>query len=286
MTRSMEDIETGHGDMIHDAQTNYYGKILATSSSDRTVRLFSIDEDNKQSLVKELRGHSGPVWEVAWAHPRFGNMLASCSYDSKVILWKETENRDWVKLYEHTHHKGSVNSISFAPQEFGLVLACGSSDGSISVLSSQGGGVWSTSTITKAHSIGVNSVTWCPYITDSKSYPMRICSGGCDKLIKIWRFNEDASAWDLESTLDKHTDWVRDVSFTSVASDSVVLASGGQDKNVYLWRFNVETAEWGPAQALKQGGFSQVIWRLSWSTTSNYLAVSLGTTRSASGKKG
>lgn len=28
--------------------------------------------------------HEGPVWQVAWAHPKFGNILASCSYDRKV----------------------------------------------------------------------------------------------------------------------------------------------------------------------------------------------------------
>jgi len=33
--------------------------------------------------------HSGPVWQVAWAHPKFGHILASRSYDGKVIIWKE-----------------------------------------------------------------------------------------------------------------------------------------------------------------------------------------------------
>ena len=28
--------------------------------------------------------HEGPVWQVAWAHPKFGSILASCSYDRKV----------------------------------------------------------------------------------------------------------------------------------------------------------------------------------------------------------
>jgi len=28
--------------------------------------------------------HEGPVWQVAWAHPKYGSILASCSYDRKV----------------------------------------------------------------------------------------------------------------------------------------------------------------------------------------------------------
>jgi len=49
-----------------------------------------VTEDDQHTLVKELRGHEGPVWMVSWVHPMFGSMLASCSHDKKVIIWKET----------------------------------------------------------------------------------------------------------------------------------------------------------------------------------------------------
>ena len=32
-------METQHGDMVHDAQLDYYGKKLATCSSDRTIKV-------------------------------------------------------------------------------------------------------------------------------------------------------------------------------------------------------------------------------------------------------
>ena len=53
-------------------------------------RIFNVTEDDQHTLVKELRGHEGPVWMVSWVHPMFGSMLASCSHDKKVIIWKET----------------------------------------------------------------------------------------------------------------------------------------------------------------------------------------------------
>ena len=62
-------VDTGHEDMIHDAQMDFYGTRLATCSSDRSVKLFDV-RDGSQSLAAELRGHEGPVWQVAWAHPR------------------------------------------------------------------------------------------------------------------------------------------------------------------------------------------------------------------------
>lgn len=35
-------------------------------------------------LLNLLCSHEGPVWQVAWAHPKYGSILASCSYDRKV----------------------------------------------------------------------------------------------------------------------------------------------------------------------------------------------------------
>uniref|UniRef100_A0A803VVL6 Protein SEC13 homolog n=1 Tax=Ficedula albicollis TaxID=59894 RepID=A0A803VVL6_FICAL len=99
-------VDTSHEDMIHDAQMDYYGTRLATCSSDRSVKIFDV-RNGGQILIADLRGHEGPVWQVAWAHPMYGNILASCSYDRKVIIWKE-ENGTWEKTYEYTGHDSSV----------------------------------------------------------------------------------------------------------------------------------------------------------------------------------
>ena len=63
---------------------DYYGTRLATCSSDRCVRVFDLKEGGVQTLAGVLQGHEGPVWQVAWANPKFGNILASCSYDRKA----------------------------------------------------------------------------------------------------------------------------------------------------------------------------------------------------------
>ena len=63
-------VDTGHEDMIHDAQMDFYGTRLATCSSDRSVKIFDV-RDGTQTLSADLRGHEGPVWQVAWAHPRY-----------------------------------------------------------------------------------------------------------------------------------------------------------------------------------------------------------------------
>lgn len=89
--------ESGHADMIHDAQLDYYGRRLATCSSDKTVKIFDVVGEQHVHLA-DLRGHEGPVWQVAWAHPKFGTLLASCSFDHRVIVWKETQDNQWQQV--------------------------------------------------------------------------------------------------------------------------------------------------------------------------------------------
>jgi protein transport protein SEC13 len=218
MTSKVTTIETQHEDMIHDVQLDYYARRLATCSSDRTIKIYQLGE-NSNTLLSEIKGHEGPVWQIAWGHPKFGSILASCSYDRKVIIWKESSNNNWTKIYEYDH-ESSVNSISFAPHELGLILACASSDCSISIHSYKEDG-WDVKKIPQAHAIGVNSVSWAPAIApgsfiSSSSQTSTIksfVSGGCDNKVKIWKFSETDNTWRMEENLEHHTDWVRDVAW-------------------------------------------------------------------------
>jgi WD40 repeat protein len=130
----------------HDAQMDYYGKRLATCSSDRSVKVFDVPASGEPVFVADLKGcvaatfvcaarvgpchprygsyltlicttvslfctgcvcrHEGPVWEVAWAHPKFGVLLASCSYDRKVVIYREIEHT-WSTVHIHNFHASS-----------------------------------------------------------------------------------------------------------------------------------------------------------------------------------
>ena len=46
----------------------------------------------------DLIAHQGPVFEVAWAHPKFGNILASCGFDNNIIFWQEQEANQWAPV--------------------------------------------------------------------------------------------------------------------------------------------------------------------------------------------
>lgn len=304
-------VDTSHEDMIHDAQMDYYGTKLATCSSDKSVKIFKIDAGSGgQHLLTTLNGHEGPVWQVAWAHPKYENLLASCSYDKKVIIWKETGGGEgagstgekWEKIYESNNHDSSVNSVCWAPHELGLILACGSSDGTISVLScalsGSGSGVWDVKKIQNAHSIGCNSVSWGPVFPPTTSSAStgpgaiaytpqrRIVSGGCDNLVKIWLYSSSEDKWLEEQKLEAHSDWVRDVAWApSTGLPKTYIASCSQDRRVIIWTKSLATAAGSAAGDEASGGqwsynvlntFDDVVWHVSWSIMGNILAVSGG----------
>ncbi|KAJ3123239.1 GTPase-activating protein S13 [Nowakowskiella sp. JEL0407] len=284
--------DTQHEDMIHDAQLDYYGKKLATCSSDRCIRIFDVDGENHRH-VETLTGHAGPVWQVAWAHPKFGNILASCSYDCKVIIWREVGGR-FQNIKEYAGHSSSVNAVAWAPHEYGLILACASSDDNISILTWKEDNTWDVQSF-KAHSYGCNAVSWAPATVPGSLVQTsgastgalntkRFASGGCDNLVKIWR--EENGAWKQEEVLEGHTDWVRDVAWApNTGLPSSDLASCSQDKTVLIWSHQGGNSMW-TKKSLKKDNFSDAVWRVSWSTSGNILAVSSGDNKVTLWKEG
>jgi protein transport protein SEC13 len=98
MAVALSQFDTGHSDLVHDTQFDYYGRRLATCSSDGLVRVFSVEQEPAQHCA-DLMGHQGPVWQLAWAHPKYGNVLASASFDHTVIVWKEAQDGSWEILH-------------------------------------------------------------------------------------------------------------------------------------------------------------------------------------------
>lgn len=57
-------VPTGHSDLIHDAQYDFYGKRVATCSSDRTIKIFDAAPTGEFTQTGEL---TGCVWCCAVA---------------------------------------------------------------------------------------------------------------------------------------------------------------------------------------------------------------------------
>lgn len=274
-------IESGHQDIVHDVCMDYYGKRLATASSDNTIKIIGVSGSTHQHLAT-LCGHQGPVWQVAWPHPKFGSMLASCSYDGRVIIWKEgTKPDEWTQAHVFTEHKSSVNSIAWAPHELGLSLACGSSDGNISVFTVRPDGGWDTTRIDQAHQVGVTSVSWAPSTAPGALVGpelldpvQKLVSGGCDNTVKVWKLYNGSWKMDCFPALQMHSDWVRDVAWApNMGLPKSTIASCSQDGTVVIWTVAKEGDRW---EGRVLHDFKNPVWRVSWSLTGNILAVADG----------
>ncbi|QDZ17784.1 putative protein transport protein Sec13 [Chloropicon primus] len=283
-TTAAVSFDPGHRDVVHDVQFDYYGKKVATASSDRMVKIFEV-VGNEQKLVADLAGHEGPVWQVSWAHPKFGNLLASCSFDQRVMVWKEVSDGNWQVLYQSPPglHTASINSVTFAPHECGLCLAAASSDGSISILSfNSQTNTWSTEKIAGAHSLGCLAVSWAPAFhagamvqpTNAPLQPSKsLVSCGCDNTIKVWSFSEAHGKWVPQGgDLSGHSNWVRDVAWApNMGMPRSTIASASEDGKVMIWSQASGSTSW-EGKLLKD--FGCPVWRVSWSVSGGLLAVS------------
>ncbi|GMM54494.1 hypothetical protein DAKH74_011100 [Maudiozyma humilis] len=132
----MRPFDSGHEDLIHDVAYDFYGRYVATCSSDQHIKVFKLDkETTKWELSDSWKAHNSSIVSVDWASPEYGRIIASASYDKTVTIWEENpeqeENsgRRWNKLCTLNDSTGSLYSVKFAPSHLGLRLACVGNDG-------------------------------------------------------------------------------------------------------------------------------------------------------------
>lgn len=135
----MKPFLTGHEELIHDIKYDYYGKHIATASSDQHIKVFDLDSATSTWVLNDLwKAHDSLIVKVEWAHPEFSSskLLASCSYDRTAKIWQEQldelhgSGRRWIKLATlATESYGPIYDIKFAPNHLGLKLGCVGSDG-------------------------------------------------------------------------------------------------------------------------------------------------------------
>lgn len=147
----------GHEELIHDLNYDFYGKRIATCSSDQHIKVFDKVEDYQNqnfltnipqsndtsntaekpdwTLSDSWKAHESTIVKVVWAGPEFGQVIASCSYDATVRVWEEDpreepgSGRRWKQVCTISDFRGPVYDIAFAPSHLGLRLASIDSEG-------------------------------------------------------------------------------------------------------------------------------------------------------------
>ncbi len=114
---------TGHAGSVYSVSFSGDGRLLASASTDRTVRVWDV---SAAKCIAVLTGHSDKVYAAVF-HPE-GKRLATGGRDGSIWLWDLASGQEVARLKRHTNY---VFSLAFSPD--GTTLASGSGDGTVRI---------------------------------------------------------------------------------------------------------------------------------------------------------
>lgn len=225
---------TGHGDRVTSVAISPDGKIIASGSLDRTIKLWDLATGK---LLENITQHSGAVTCITFS--RNGETLASSSArpDGSIKLWNintgqltgtlRTDN--WIVL--------NVWSIALSPD--GKTLVSGHhADSTVKIWDVTNQRLLHT---LKGHGWAVNSVAFSP---DGQI----VASGGADSNIKLWNVSTGREIRNFNGVSDAPVGLVQSFFGNNVSDNQVctvafspdgkTLASGGENQFIKLWGVN------------------------------------------------
>jgi len=259
----------GHADTIWKLSYSPDDALLASASSDGTVRLWAVS--NGLPVMTLPRNHANWVLSMAWSPD--GQRFATGGSDARILVWDaaeavaasdrlaeigaqaaeagDYEQAYWQELAEEERqkaeaakrplvywqaHEKSIHDMIFAPSESRMLVSVGA-EGSVAVWDAESGMLDAR---LMGHIGAINAVTVCP--TNEEL----IATGGEDHTVRLWDLGDvDPGSTAAKQSREKalglnlphyslkgHEGGVAVVRFSH---DGRLLASASKDCNVRIW---------------------------------------------------
>lgn len=221
---------TGHIDIVKSIAISPDGKLIASGSLDKTIKIWLI---NTGELLHTIAGHSSAVLSLAFSPD--SQTLASASnmesLSATIKLWNVSTGKLQTTL-------GSsllalrTSCLAFSPD--GLTLASGHLDAKIRLWNLGNCQIRGT---LQGHGWDVNSLA---FSSDGKI----LVSGGLDGAIKIWNWhkqellktlNRPAPSELIPSLVSWFDSSVGGIWAVAISPDGKIIASGGSEQPINLW---------------------------------------------------
>ena len=203
----------GHSMAVESVAFSPDGRLLATGSSDDTVKLWDVATGFE---MRTLRGHTAAVRSVHFS--RSGRLRVTGGWDSLVCFWDVRTGRRLAAI--RTNMIGTLNVLGLQ------ALAVGPKGRRMATANHDTVKLWDLRTGRKArqfkaHTDAVRSLAFSP---DGRV----LASGSWDATAKLW----DAATGRLVRTFRGHAFWVESVAFSP---DGTMVASASRDDTARLW---------------------------------------------------
>jgi len=170
--------------VIHDDEINAIkfapnGKIFASASYDKTIKIFELNQNNNNfNLIHSLSGHKKGVTDISFSP--YAKILASCGTDKLIKMWNLV---DYTCLNTYEGHLSSVLKVEWIYR--GTHIISGGCDGLIKL--------WNVKTSENILTLDAHEgKIWTLDINkrnNSSSEALTFISGGTDGKIILWKDN-------------------------------------------------------------------------------------------------